>query len=376
VADNAGKSDIDFDELDKAVNSLMGKVGNETLDDDGKTKTLAISTTLKPDDKVKYDQIGKVAEKIGDETLVTDGEVELVEDLNKLPDTMELPVATTATPAPTASASVAPPKPVAPRPNNGRFMDMVHPKADMRAPSVVAPATPPVAAAVIPAPAPEVVTPTPLSAPATYAPAQKQVPPSQRGLQPVAASAAPAPEAPLTPFLPDAKVEKRPLGGGSSIAVPAVSDGKLMGAQPLESLNFAAPETPVQPVPAETSSPANQLPPTPENSSGDALAEEQTLTKIEASEVTAVAEPAAPQGVPSIEKVESGDTEALKNVRPGVQEIADVGGTIYDVNAYHQPLNHPAKQKSGWGVVIVIVVIIILAVAVAGGAYLYFVPSS
>jgi len=45
-------------------------------------------------------------------------------------------------------------------------------------------------------------------------------------------------------------------------------------------------------------------------------------------------------------------------------------GAIYDTATYHQPLTHPAKQSSGWLWVLGIIAIILLGVA--GGAYLYF----
>lgn len=351
MADNPGKNDIDFDELDKAVNSLMGKVGEETLDDDAKTKTLEVTTTLKPEDKVKYDEIGKVAEKIGDETLVTDGEVELVEDLSKLPEKMELPVTAAATPPAAPAAPVVAAKPAVPRPNSGRFMDMVHPKGDMRTPSAT------------PAPA---STPSPSMA-APSAPVVTITPPETLS-QPAAPVVTPSVEAPLTPFLPDAKVEKRPLGGGEALAVPVTPGSpKHAGAQPPESVSFASADTSA----TEVTQVDNQLPPSPaEQPTADGLAE-QTLAKLEASEVAAPVEQMA-EDAPSIEKVESGDTEGLKNNGAAEKspELTETpGGAIYDV----QPLNHPAKKKSGWGVVLIIVIIIVLSIAVAGGAYLYFV---
>jgi hypothetical protein len=143
-----------------------------------------------------------------------------------------------------------------------------------------------------------------------------------------------------------------------------------MGAQPAESVDFS---TPAQSSVPEAPLVDNQLPPNPESTSGDNLAE-QTLAKLEASEVAAPVE-VSEKDAPSIEKVESGDTEGLKNGGATEQTTTPAEASdsaIYDVNNYHQPLNHPTKRKSGWGVVIIIVVIIILAVVVAGGAYLYF----
>jgi len=336
----AGKSDIDFDELDKAVNSLMGKVGDETLEDSEKTKILDINTTLKADEKPHYDTLGKAAESIGDETLVTDSEVELVEDLSKLPDEMQLPVnqePKTETPAPEA---VKPAAPAVKRPSSGRFMDMVHPNADMK----------------------------------TAAPHANLAVPSRGSTSVVAAVSPPevktveaaVPDAPLTPFLADAKVEKRPLGGSVPAAEPDAAD---------KSLDDEKDE------PVETGS-INSENENADDGSGDEqralnagdfekqTATEEELTKIEATEASA-------EEQQTIEKVESGDTEHLKNPhKPSYEEKVEKEkapeGAIYDTKNYHQPINHPPKQKSGWGTVLIIIVIIILAVAIAGGAYLYF----
>ena len=173
----------------------------------------------------------------------------------------------------------------------------------------------------------------------------------------------------MTPFLPDAKVEKRPLGGGT----PTTMTGYGAAVETSDSY----PED-VEPI-VETQSINSEK--VIDNGSGDTqrsldasdfqqeTSTEQTLTKIESVEATVEAQE-------SIEKVESGDTE---NLRPG-KRIYDAnqpgdaapGNAIYDVNNYHQPLNHPSKQKSGWSTVIIIIVIIVVAALVAGGAYLFF----
>ncbi len=346
------KSDIDFDELDKAVNSLMGKVGSETLDDADKTKTLDINTTLKADDKVHYDAIGKAAEKIGDESLTNDNSVvELDEDLTKLPDEMQLPVSEPVSAAeisaPALVTTPTPEKPAIKRPSSGRFMDVVSSKADMRSA------------------APSRLTQNrigttiqPFSAITPDAASDTDTPPD-----------VPAPDVPLTPFLPDANVEKRPLGGGMPSAVDTRND-EITGTDiPTETNLFD--ENPDKSV--DNGGDDDQRP-----LDASAFEKESTteleLTKIE-SEETSVDEPL------TIEKVESGDTENLKNPDKATREhaaqitgsrIGNADGAIYDTKNYHQPINHPPKQKSGWGRVVIILLIILLAVAIAGGAYLYF----
>jgi len=325
MSDDPSKHDIDFDELDKAVHSLMGKVGSETLEDDDKTKTLDINATLKADEKPSYDALGKAAQTIGDETLVTDSEVELVEDLSKLSDTMQLPVPTAGDekPAEPVQAADRKPVPAVKRPNSGRFMDMVHPNADMRS------AAPPANLAV----------PSRSSAPAVItAPTS----PTLAAGKP-AAPAVPAPDAPLTPFLPDAKVEKRPLGSAAPTgenSPTSVSDEKPDAENDAQHV--------LDPIDFQKESP-----------------NEEELSKIAAIE-------ANDNDSLTIEKVESGDTEHLKSPAKPAGDDKPGEGTIYDMENYHQPISHPPKQKSGWGTVLIIILIIVLAIALGGGAYLYF----
>lgn len=387
MADEPQKSDIDFDELDKAVASLMGKVGSETIDDgEQKTKTLAINSTLKPDQAPKYDELEKTAEKIGDETVVTTNNVALPDDINKLPDQMNLPTAEESTPAPSEPASVlnpvtqipgpAPeptPDPAretvvpkaapAPRPNSGRFMDMVHPKADMRAsaptPDLIVPSRTPAAARTAAAPA------------STHDSAVSEAPEADRApANPLADSSALA-----TPFLPDAKVEKRPLGGSVSAVVPLSPTNEILSAaeeatatQDSESEESVVETTPIN---GEVKKVAGSGDAQHELNPADFEKESATEQALAQIEITEEKVPEPPQ---TIEKVESGDTEHLKSgnemtYQDAQKEMESGGSAIYDVKNYHQPLAHPKKQKSGWGVVLIVAIIIILAAALGAAAY-------
>lgn len=336
-------SDIDFDELDKAVSSLMGGVGADKADDAPKQKTLTISGTLEPGEDPAYTKLDEVARSIGSETLITDGErtVDVDENPQKAapqpvsepavaqPSRSVPPVqAPTPTPIapPVAPVVVLPPSPAVQRPATGRFMDVVHPSSAMRGATALD-TTPPIRAA-----SPQVAT---------------------------AETAQIASDVPLTPFLPDAKVEKRPLGGSGAVpspfddsptdVVPQASDPKVeettsINSEPLQNQN----KDDLQPV-------------------LDASTYEQEGTaesaEIAAVESTEVAPEAAVPKSGSIASVESGDTEHLKNPQ------TDQQGAIYDVENQPQALAHPTKQKSGWGTVVVIVIIIIIAAAVGAAAY-------
>lgn len=347
-------SDIDFDELDKAVNSLMGKVSDapQKNDEDApKQETLTISNTLKPGEKPEYDKIGEVAEKIANEALTTDGERIVLENLDNLqkpafPDLSqpahEVPAATpvvettvavvaptaplAATPAVAVTAAPKPPQPSS-RPAIGRFMDVVHPSSDMRTPAKVPPVT----------------SPAPLS-PALPAVATSTIQPLEQPKESDQSLTSASADIPLTPFLPDAKVEKRPLG-----AIPSPFDAESSSA-----------ETPATISVAESNDQTTELPTQPQLDSTSN--EPANLPAIENKEIE---EPAA--GVGLLQAIESGDTERIKSVSMG--ETSEQDGAIYDVNQYHQPLGKPAKQKSGIGTVVIIILIIVLAAALGGAAY-------
>ena len=98
--------------------------------------------------------------------------------------------------------------------------------------------------------------------------------------------------------------------------------------------------------------------------------EEQQLLAVESAEVVKNSDIAE-----SVRAVESGDTEKLNHGSIAQQyqskpaESPDTAGAIYDVKDYHQALGHPAKQKSGWGVIILILVIIVACAVIGAAAY-------
>lgn len=343
------KNDIDFDELDRAVNSLMGGAATtRSADDTPKATTLSISTTLQPDETPTYDRLGEVAKKIGSETFIAENDTSIVKNLGEIArdDSVASPVLEDAelvsvvqqeeevvepTPTPNPEPSIVsmpvqPPSasviPAAQRPSSGRFMDVVHPSSDMKV-SVPPPRDP----AVEPTPNPE---PLPIVA----APVQEL----------------PAVDVELSsPFLPDAKVEKRPLGDPTAPAkeldyipndiseeIVAINSEAVTTEEASKSTQNILDATKIEPVVSEV---------------------DQQLQAIESAQVQTVSGD------------EAAALRAVESVDASVVPAADPQGAIFDVEEYHQPLAHPAKQKSGWGVVIVIVVIIVLAAAVGAGAY-------
>lgn len=161
-----------------------------------------------------------------------------------------------------------------------------------------------------------------------------------------------APEvAPATsPFLADAKVEKRPLGVAGEVT-PADTEPEL-APEP----SVAAPEAENAPMPEELQSDLMAI----ESSTKPVLSPD---TVEQATETT---EPAA-QSAPT----STGPTSIARQYKeqPRTASEDDESGAIFDPQTYQQPIEHPAKKSSGWGWVLAIIVIILLAVAVAVAAW-------
>ncbi len=323
--------DIDFDELDKAVNSLMSTnntVGNTTAPSAGPPVAVPSGTST--------------------------------------------PVAAATTPTTTTTAT----PPVAPT-SRGRFMDVMPP-------STQAPVTPA-----------NVTTPPVQSAPLT--PSQSPVSNDTSMTQPVAVE--PTTQAPFqsteqplsSPFLPNAQVEKRPLGGAiapaevpfsadESTAVPTSDAPKSDDSSTEQESDEAGAITlngykkPID----ISGDDQRELDATNLNKKPDP--NEVELAKLESHEVSETPPPtesAVTQEQASITTIESGDTERFKGGNPPQAESAPQApatNNAHGIYDQHQPLNHPAKQKSGHWVIIAIILVIIVFISLGVAAFFVFGP--
>ena len=186
-------------------------------------------------------------------------------------------------------------------------------------------------------------------------------------------------EPPLTtPFLPDTKVEKRPLGAN---AADIAKSGQEPATTPAKSEIMT--EDPAAQLPATSE---DVKPVLPEELHSDLVAIESDTTEPEVAEDTQkddlqTEEKASvkdtitsePPKVPPKEaepSVKSGATSIPQQYREESTSGEQKNGAIYDTETYHKPLAHPAKQKSGW--MWVIWILLILLVGAGGGAALYF----
>lgn len=297
--------------------------------------------------------------------------------------------ATSSEPQPTGQAPAA-------RRSAGRFMDMVHPASDMlsstRSSQSTSQDSTPVA--------------KPLETPLIQQPSSElfETTPASEGTQPLE-----------SPFLPDAKVEKRPLGG-SSFGQPDLPVTTEEGESSLSSSSEATPsEATHMPDPIdfalqnqlneelaseETSQPTEPVETQPseeveapeeakmlESASVEPAVEQKSvddeLTAIEAETPETINLPSEddtthPQPEPVVEEevpIPTGPTSITQQYQEQPSSTTE-SGAIYDTEAYHQPLvARPVKKKSGLWVIVWILLLVILGAAAGAGFYLYVLPT-
>lgn len=389
--------DLDFDELDRAVNTLMGSVSgvSEPAKQDD-TKTLTITETIK-DDKPPVLPVGEV--KV--EAVTTS----VASTTPAAPAASVMP--TPALPKAESAASPAERAPSLATRRSGRFMDVVRPGAAMkpaethpvsRQGATVAPLAPIEPDTEVTVSKSETPAPTAPSAPAEPVPvADAGAWPDPIDLQEDTADRAPAGEAtPLTtPFIADAKVEKRPLGSPAPAAEASSEDENEPAlAEPATTDESATDGSAVQP---EQASPAVQ------EAAPAVLPEElqSDLMAIESDQATAPAEPkdepkeevpapvsetlpeAEPETAPASEPVAAAPVAAAPAATIAVagsipqqyKEQPSSGdqttGAIYDTEAYHQPLEHPVKKKASWLWMVWVAILLILGAGGGALAYLF-----
>lgn len=304
-------SDIDFDELDRAVNSLISSAP--------KPDPTAISAAPVPD----------IAS-------------------TSIPNSISEPSRTVIN-QPAVSQSLAGQR------SSGRFMDVIHPSTDMRS-SVVTPS--PVSN--------PIRTSTPVASRAAISD-------FTRTSTPIAQPAAAAPviessESPITdittpnsslesPFISGAKVEKRPLGAFSNESASTVeltpsgeveekaADATISSSS--EQMNSAMPE--------ELQSDLLKI------ESGNSEAD---ITTTES----------APVEAPAFESNPAGPTSIIQQYKEQSAATDQKTSPIYDTNVYHKPLTVDGKKKSGWMWIIWIVLLLVVGIGAGIVTYFYILP--
>jgi len=326
--------DIDFDELDRAVSSVLGTAGRPASPAPATatadvTPAVPVAVSFTPPTNVPT---------------VISTPAPIVTATTPINPSSNVHVTTTISPRSIINAPPAP-TPVVTEPtiakrNTGRFMDVVHPSSDMRSPALA---------------------PQPVSLP-TPAPFD-QAPAIVEQAAPVAAEPTfPAlsyedendQAAPLeTPFLTDAKVEKRPLGAFSDFEETAAS----------------APKPPVFEPSLEISEEA--LIGSSETSDTDPKTIQQPEEPVLIPEKVEETKPETPSF--AAQPARSGQPTTASIIQQYIEKPAtdeEPSGAIFDTESYHQPLAHPQKKSSGFPTVLWIVGLILLGAGL--GVALYF----
>lgn len=296
--------DIDFDELDRAVNSLVNP-------------TTASAKT----------QSGT-------------------------PPVVSAAIDTPSTPPPVASS-------LGERRSSGRFMDVVHPSSDMR-PSVVSPRP---VSGVNQTTTPQINMPDPIdmNQPSNDSEPTTMTQPSE---EPSNDTATPL----ESPFLADAKVEKRPLGAFSNEVHESGLTDSLAGA-------VSVPEDAPNLLGADTSKPSDH----PIGSDTPMPAELQPdLLSIEANEDPDTSKsdsnPVASASAPVVPAEPIGPTSITQQYTQQPSTGDKPVATVFDTAAYKQPQSRQGKKKPGALIVLWIFLLLVVGAGVGAAVYFFVLP--
>ena len=180
-----------------------------------------------------------------------------------------------------------------------------------------------------------------------------------------------------SPFLPDAKVEKRPLGGNADVETFA-SLLEETGKEPL----LEAPDEPrleatTMPDPIDFATQSMVLPFENEDTGelkaqeAPALLEESPLELIESGEEVAKLSTSSHDTTPTNDLKPAGPTSITQQYTEQAS-VEQSSGAIFDTENYHQPLARDSKKHSSVWTILGIILLVILG-AGAGVAFYFFV---
>lgn len=344
-------SELDFDELDKAVNSLIEKTTKMPDNSDDKKPVAPEAEGDSGSAVIDSSSVGAV------ETGLEIGQVEAAEKPAENNDQPQSNSTMTDEESPSKEL-VAPAK--VPK-SSGRFMDVVHPSSDMRPKlmtksrhgNMIKPLNDMVE------PGPKAPAPTPVEDATPEKTENKLI--EQSWPDPIdmmqeklasESDAKPEAEPNGSPFLPNAKVEKRPLGGEAPTSPSSLPSDKLQhdeeGPKTNDDLSLPVTDEEMSPLPDELNS--------------DVVAIEADSPHPEVkTEEHRVSETVAQNGMtPSI----------VQQYKEQPSSADNQHAALYDTTL-EKPLSHPPKKKSGWMNVVWVVLLVVVLGSVAAGLY-YF----
>jgi hypothetical protein len=305
---------------------------------------------------IDFDEIDRAVNSVGSNNPTTNDKPEDIKDQS---DTSETPKPAPQTPPTTPG--------LAGRRSSGQFMDVVHPSSNMRRAPIKTPARPlnqnnvpdinPTPAVAEQQPV-ETELPKPTISNSGWADAKTENDDAdidKINEDIVSELDHKSGDLPDTPFISGTKVEKRPLGAfstESSVVEPDLNTQNELGDQKNNSLPDELQDDLLS-IESKESTPG----PEPQSETTEPVEEHEVTEKTEAPAVEN--KPAAATSINQQyeEKPSTGDRDS---------------GPIYDTNSYHKPLVSPIKKKSSWKIIIWILGILVVGVG-AGVLVYYFV---
>ena len=332
-------SDLDFDEIDRAVNSVISN-GSDSDSDSDSSQAISSTSAVPP-----------------------------VEPQDTIPIITQPPIA---------------------RRSGGQFMDVVHPSSNMRRtieiperPTTVL-STPEMTQAEVTETQSIQNTPPEFTRPTTDSYDDDDIDKISDDINKVMSKTT---DTSLeSPFISGTKVEKRPLGAFSADS-PASSIEKV---EPDSRTHFAP-----QPSTGQNSVITPDKAPLPAELQNDLLKIEADSTTIPESVVipdepteevaapveldkSAEAEIVEPEESPRdvAEKADPiGPTSIVQQYQEKPKTDDQKSGAIYDTESYHKTLVHPAKKKTGWLWVLYITIFLVVGAGIGVAVYLFVIPA-
>lgn len=380
-------SDIDFDELDRAVSSILGGDGNDSKPADNNSDT-SVSVNSNPSESPKPTPVVVPANRRGNGRFMDIRPTNKPVAVNSTPVSPAMPVSQPPVPAVVPASAPADTSTSTDWPDPIDFMNNKDSSSNDEV-STTTTDTPPATDAPS-----NSDTPTADEAPkAEDQPVEEPAPAEVDDVDP-GELAAPV-EPPTTPFLPDAKVEKRPLGSFATPLNSGSNSDELMDHH--DEVKLDAPtDLSSEPTPvADSTEPAD----TPATTANDNLSTppevpsnpvvdsdtpmpaelQEDVLSLESDEVKApvVSAPASATSSTSVSaNVEAGPASIVQQYKEKQSTETPASGAIYDTEAYHKPLTPKKKssKKHGWLVALWVFLLIVLGAGVGAAIYYFILP--
>lgn len=295
----------------------------------------------------------------------------------------------------TINLTIPPPPPLAGRRSTGKFMDVVHPSSNMRT-TLVAPerssrqGTTISPVSQVPTTSDDKTNTAPVDTPATVKPSTNQWP-DPIDFQELSNNVAEKEEESDknknaendqiskditdalnqgddepqdSPFLSGAKVDKRPLGAFSTETTAPTAEPQAQETMPSQ---VADADTDSKPSDTDTPLPAELQDDLLLIESGGSMLLDDESSPAEVSP-TATNAPATTDNKPV------GPTSITQQYKEQPSTGDQNTGAIYDTNAYHKAIVRPAKKKSGWSWVLWIIVLLAVGASIGAVVYFYVLP--